>query len=84
MGFVMSDMNVKLAAAIIGGSAVVGAVALYAGVTAPASQIDVAKSTIRSTTAPPSTPTVAVAVPAITGPAPLFAGQDPNTNPAGK
>jgi len=82
MGFVMSEMNVKLATVIIGGCAVIGAGAVYAGVIAPESHINVAKSTIRSTTAPPSTPTIAVAVPAITGKAPLFAGQDPNTNPA--
>lgn len=76
----MSDMNVKLASVIVGGCAALGAVAVYAGVAAPESHIDVAKSTIRSTTAPPSTPTIAVAVPAITGPAPLYAGQDPGHN----
>ena len=76
----MSELNVKLATAIIGGCAAIGAAAVYAGVTAPESHIDVAKSTLRSHTAPPSTPTIRVAVPAITGPAPLYAGQDPGHN----
>ena len=77
----MGAMNVKLASAIIGGSAVIGALALYAGVTSHTSQIDTAKSSIVSFTPPPSTPTIAVAVPSITGPAPMWAGEAPNSNP---
>lgn len=77
----MSTMSMKLAGAVIGGSAVIGAVALYAGVTAPSSQVDTAKSSIVSFTPPPSTPSVSVAVPGITGPAPMWAGEAPNSNP---
>jgi hypothetical protein len=74
-------MNVKLASAIIGGSAMVGALALYAGVTSQASETDTAKTSIISFTPPPSTPTVSVAVPGITGPAPMWVGEAPNSNP---
>lgn len=77
----MSTMNVKLASVIIGGSAVIGAAALYAGVTLHGAEIDTAKTSIVSFTAPPSTPTVSVAVPGITGPAPMWAGEAPNSNP---
>ena len=77
----MSTMSMKVASVVIGGSAVIGAVALYAGVTSPARQVDTAKSSIVSFTAPPSTPTVAVAVPSLTGPAPMWAGEAPNSNP---
>jgi hypothetical protein len=73
----MSGMKLRLLSAIIGGSAVVGAAALYAGVTSQVSEMDTAKSTVHSTTKPVSTPTVTMAVPGITGPAPLYAGQDP-------
>jgi hypothetical protein len=77
----MGTMSVKLASVIIGGSAVIGAGALYVGVTSQASEIDTAKTSIVSFTAPPSTPSVSVAVPSITGPAPMWAGEAPNTNP---
>jgi hypothetical protein len=73
----MSGMNLRLASAIIGGSAVVGAAAMYVGVTSPASEVDTAKSTVHSSSKPANTPTVTMAVPGITGPAPLYAGQDP-------
>lgn len=75
------SMNVKLAAAIIGGSALAGIVALCAGLDPDSSDTTSADSTIVSFTAPPSTPTVAVAVPGITGPAPMWAGEAPNANP---
>ncbi|MGB8404176.1 MAG: hypothetical protein WCE30_08940 [Mycobacterium sp.] len=77
----MSGINVKLAAVIIGGSAVVGIVALYAGVSSGPSQISTANSSIVSFTPPPSTPSISVAVPGITGPAPMWAGEAPNANP---
>jgi hypothetical protein len=70
-------MNVKLASAIIGGSAVVGAVALYAGVTSQVAETDTAKSSIVSATTPPSTPSITMAVPGIKGPAPLYPGESP-------
>lgn len=73
----MSAMNRKLASVLVGGSAIIGAAALYAGVMTPASQIATAKSTVKSSTKPPSTPSISMAVPGITGPAPLYAGQDP-------
>jgi hypothetical protein len=34
-----------------------------------------------TTTTPPSAPTIAKAEPSITGPAPLYAGEAPNSNP---
>ena len=79
----MATRNSTVAAGIIGASALVGLVAVAIGVTAQGTQIDTAKSSIVSFTAPPSTPTVTVAVPAHTGPAPLFAGEAPNANPQG-
>jgi hypothetical protein len=33
------------------------------------------------TSTPPTAPAIEKAVPAITGPAPLYAGEDPDTNP---
>ena len=72
----MNGMNVKRAAAIIGGSAAVGAVALCLGVSSHGSEVDTATSTVHSST-PPSTPSISMAVPAIKGPAPLYPGQNP-------
>lgn len=73
----MSAMNLKLASVLVGGSMAIGATALCVGVMSPESEIATAKSTIKSSTKPPSTPTISMAVPGITGPAPLYAGQDP-------
>jgi hypothetical protein len=73
----MSGMNVKLAGAIIGGGAVAAAVAFGVSESPPASEVDTATSTVHSSTKPPSTPTVSMAVPGIKGPAPLYPGQNP-------
>jgi len=77
----MSVMTVKRAGAIIGGSAVVGAAALCIGVSSHGSEVVTAKSTVKSSTTPPSTPTVSMAVPSIKGPAPLYPGLFPGQNP---
>ena len=79
----MNTRNVKFAAAIIGGSAVVAIGALYTGVSVGGSDITTANTSIVSFTAPSSTPSVTMAVPGITGPAPMYAGQAPNANPLG-
>ncbi|WP_285032788.1 hypothetical protein [Mycolicibacterium sp. lyk4-40-TYG-92] len=75
-----SGITLKWAIGIIGGSAAVGAVAVCAGVLAGPSETTSAGSTLitTSTTAP-----VTFAAPSITGKAPLYAGQSPDTNPQG-
>lgn len=75
-----SGINMKWAIGIIGGSAAMGAVAVCAGVLAGPSETTSAGSTLitTSTTAP-----VTFAAPSITGKAPLYAGQSPDTNPQG-
>lgn len=77
----MNTRNVKLAAAIVGAGAAVAIGALYSGVSVGGSDVTTANTTIVSFTPPSSTPTVTVAVPGITGPAPMWAGQAPNANP---
>lgn len=79
----MNTRNMKLAAAILGGSAVVAIGALYTGVGVGSSDVTTANTTIVSFTPPDTTPSVAVAVPGITGKAPMFAGEAPNANPQG-
>jgi hypothetical protein len=72
-----SGSRLKLLTAIIGGSAMVTIGALSAAVTTPAAPIELAKSTTMTIgatsteTTPPTAPAVAVAVPAMKGPAPL-------------
>lgn len=70
-------MTARRAGAIIGGSAVVGAVALCIGVSSQGSEVVTAKSTVKASTTPPSTPSISMAVPGIKGPAPLYPGQNP-------
>lgn len=62
---------------IIGGSAVIGAVALCIGVSSQGSEVVTANSTVKSSATPPSTPSISMAVPGIKGPAPLYPGQNP-------
>ena len=72
-----SGSRLKLLTAIIGGSAMVTIGALSAAVTAPTEPMDLAKSTTMSIgatsteTTPSTAPAVAVAKPAMKGPAPL-------------
>lgn len=76
-----SGITMKWAVGLIGGSAVMGAAAVCAGVLAGPSETTTANSTLitsTSTTAP-----VTFAAPSITGKAPLWAGQSPDTNPQG-
>ncbi|MUL66921.1 hypothetical protein BOO86_20770 [Mycobacterium sp. CBMA 234] len=74
-------MSVKVAIGVIGGSALVGVAAVCAGVLAGSSQTTTANTTLISDTT--TTTAITVAVPGITGKAPLFAGQNPNSNPQG-
>ena len=82
----MNRRNAKVLAAILGGSAAVTAGALnVAQVPQQGSNVvtyDVVNAGATTTlSTPPSTPATQMAVPAITGPAPLWAGEAPNSNP---
>ena len=75
--------KMRQCAAIVSGGAIVvlGGVAVYGmqGV-----QVVTAKSSSGATaitTTPPTAPAIAKAVPSITGPAPLYAGEGPDSNP---
>ncbi len=81
-----SRRRAKLAGAILGGSAAVtaGALSVLLGPQQGAHVVsaDVVVAGMTSTmTTPPSTPATPMAVPAIRGPAPLWAGQAPDSNP---
>jgi hypothetical protein len=73
--------SMRLCAALVGGGALigVGGVAVYC---TQDEQVRAAGSSIAPVTStPPTAPAIEKAVPSITGPAPLFAGEDPDTNP---
>ena len=81
-----SGRKTRLMAAVVGGGAVVAVGALSASLTpmsganeADSDIVNVASTTAETT--PPAAPSIAEAVPAIRGPAPLYAGQAPNANP---
>ncbi len=75
-----SGISMKWAIALIGGSTVLGAAAVCAGMVAGPSETMNANTTLISTT---TTAPVTFAAPSITGKAPLFVGQAPDTNPQG-
>ena len=82
----MNRRNVKVMAAILGGSAAVTAGALSATLVpqqgANVVKYDVVNAGATSTfSKPPATPATQMAIPAIKGPAPLWAGEAPNSNP---
>jgi hypothetical protein len=76
--------RMRLCAAIVGGGAMIalGGVAVFymqdAQVTAAG---DSSGASPVTTTTPPTAPAIAKAEPSITGPAPLYAGEAPNSNP---
>jgi hypothetical protein len=73
--------NMRLCAAVIGGGAMIalGGVAVYG---TQGERVSAAgSSSAPVTTTEPSVPAIEKAVPSITGPAPLYAGEDPDTNP---
>jgi hypothetical protein len=74
--------KMRLCAAIVGSGAVIalGGAALYC---TQGAQVTAAGSSSGATpvTTPPTAPAIAKAVPSITGPAPLFAGEAPDSNP---
>jgi len=75
--------KMRLCAAVVGGGAVIaltGAAVYYtqgADVTAAGNS----SGASAVTTTPPNGPAIEKAVPSITGPAPLFAGEAPDSNP---
>jgi hypothetical protein len=81
----LNRRNVKLAAAILGGSAAVTAGALSAALVpqgANAVKYDVVNAGATSTfSTPPTAPATGMAIPSIKGPAPLWAGEAPDSNP---
>ena len=74
--------KIRLGAAIAGGGAMiaVGGVAVYCTQSAAVTTLGDSAAT-PTTSTPPTAPPIAKAEPSITGPAPLFAGQNPNSNP---
>jgi hypothetical protein len=76
--------NVKMTAAILGGAAAVTAGALsmalvpQQGVVKSDYVVAGATSTLST---PPTAPATGMAIPSIKGPAPLFAGEAPDSNP---
>jgi hypothetical protein len=78
--------NVKMMAAIVGGSAAVTAGALSATLLpqqgANVAKFDVVNAGSTSTfSTPPTAPATGMAIPSIKGPAPLWAGEAPDSNP---
>jgi hypothetical protein len=78
--------NVKMVAAVVGGSAAVTAgvlsVALLPQQGANVVQDNVVNAGSTSTfSTPPSAPATGMAIPSIKGPAPLWAGEAPDSNP---
>jgi hypothetical protein len=73
--------KVRLCAAVIGGGAMIalGGVAVY---WTHGEQVTAAgNASAPVTTTEPTVPAIEKAVPGITGPAPLYAGEAPNSNP---
>jgi hypothetical protein len=75
--------NVKMMAAILGGSAAVTAGALSAAlVPQQGVKYNVVNAGSTSTfSTPPTAPATGMAIPSIKGPAPLWAGEAPDSNP---
>jgi len=78
----MSRHQVKSMAVIMGGAALVAAGALSASLAPSGGVIEAKTSSMNvgatsTMTTPPATPSIAEAVPAIKGPAPLWAGESP-------
>jgi hypothetical protein len=74
--------RMRLCAAIVGGGAVIalGGVAVYGMQGAEATAAG-SSSGAAPVTTPPTAPAIAKAEPSITGPAPLYAGEAPDSNP---
>jgi hypothetical protein len=76
--------KLKIYAAVVGGSAVV-VLGVLAGHFTQNPQMAASGSSggspATTSTTPPTAPAIEKASPAITGPAPLYAGQAPNSNP---
>jgi hypothetical protein len=73
--------KVRLCAAVIGGGAMIalGGVAVYC--TQDEQLTAAGNSSAPVTTTEPTAPAIEKAVPSITGPAPLYAGEAPDSNP---
>lgn len=84
-----TDMSLKvvqktrLYAAIVGGAAmlILGGVGVYYAQGADVTASGDSSGASAVTTTPPTAPAIAKAQPSITGPAPLYAGEAPNSNP---
>jgi hypothetical protein len=75
--------KLRLCAAIVGTGAVValGGLAVYCMQDAHVTAAGSSSGAAPVTTTPPTAPAIAKAVPSITGPAPLYAGEAPDSNP---
>jgi hypothetical protein len=75
--------RMRLYAAMVGGGALIalGGMAVDRAQDAQASAAGSSTGATAVTSVPPTAPATEKAVPRITGPAPLYAGEDPDTNP---
>lgn len=73
--------KMRLYAAVVGGGAVIALAGAAVYYTQGADVTAAGNGVTAVTTTPPTTPAIAKAVPSITGPAPLFAGEKPDSNP---
>jgi hypothetical protein len=82
----ISRRNLKVTAAIMGGAAAVTAGALSAALLPQQSANVVTRDVVvagatSTLSTPPTAPATGMAIPAIKGPAPLWAGEAPDSNP---
>jgi hypothetical protein len=75
--------RMRLCAAMVGGAGLIalGGTAVYGMQDLTVAAAGHASGTTAVTSTPPTAPLTEKAVPSITGPAPLYAGEDPDTNP---
>jgi hypothetical protein len=73
--------ELRLCAAVIGGGAMIALSGVAVYYMQDAQIIAAGSSSAPVTTTPPTAPAIEKAVPTITGPAPLYAGEAPNSNP---
>jgi hypothetical protein len=78
-----SIKKIRVCAAMLGGGALIamGGVAVCYTQGADFTAAGSSSGATAVTSTPPTAPTIEKAVPSITGPAPLYAGEDPDTNP---
>jgi len=76
-----SVQKMRLCAAVFGGGAMIALGGLAVVYTQGVDVTAAGSSSAGVTTTPPTAPAITKAVPSITGPAPLYAGEGPDSNP---